>query len=172
MSESSDSTLKNLLKNIGMTYEQAVWDCHGTKVILHKALERIATYKNIVFDPPQVIEGNSEKKIVSLSVSGTMGDRSEWSIGEASPSNNKNSYPYAMAEKRAKDRVVLKLVDLSGNFYSEDEADDFKDAKPQGEVYEPEMIDFLHNSVYEEIKTVFKDRIKEIQNLNKGDKNG
>ena len=72
MSESSDSTLKNLLKNIGMTYEQAVWDCHGTKVILHKALERIATYKNIVFDPPQVIEGNSEKKIVSLSVSGTM----------------------------------------------------------------------------------------------------
>ena len=206
MSESSDSTLKNLLKNIGMTYEQAVWDCHGTKVILHKALERIATYKNIVFDPPQVIEGNSEKKIVSLSVSGTMGDRSEWSIGEASPSNNKNSYPYAMAEKRAKDRVVLKLVDLSGNFYSEDEADDFKDAKPQGEVYEPEMIDFLkqaftqfmvvqhtkeevqsfyknnskilgnlqanHNSVYEEIKTVFKDRIKEIQNLTKGDKNG
>ena len=42
MSESSDSTLKNLLKNIGMTYEQAVWDCHGTKFILHKALERIA----------------------------------------------------------------------------------------------------------------------------------
>ena len=111
-----------------------------------------------------------------------------------------------MAEKRAKDRVVLKLVDLSGDFYSEDEADDFKDAKPQGEVYEPEMIDFLkeaftqfmvvqhtkeevqsfyknnskilgnlqanHNSVYEEIKTVFKDRIKEIQNLAKGDKNG
>jgi fibrillarin-like rRNA methylase len=29
-----------------------------------------------------------------------------------------------------------------------------------------------HNSVYEEIKTVFKDRIKEIQNLTKGDKNG
>ena len=118
----------------------------------------------------------------------------------------KNYIEGPIAEKRAKDRVVLKLVDLSGNFYSEDEADDFKDAKPQGEVYEPEMIDFLkeaftqfmvvqhtkeevqsfyknnskilgnlqanHNSVYEEIKTVFKDRIKEIQNLTKGDKNG
>ena len=152
MSESSDSTLKNLLKNIGMTYDQAVWDCHGTKVILHKALERIATYKNIVFDPPQVIEGNSEKKIVSLSVSGTMGDRSEWSIGEASPSNNKNSYPYAMAEKRAKDRVVLKLVDLSGNFYSE-------------EVSIRPIDYYFSNSVARASKTMSDCRLEKIRNL-------
>ena len=200
------SNLDVILKEIGMKYEDAVWDCRGTNVILHKAIERIATHKKIKFDEPKFLECNTEKKIVSLMVTGTLGDKSEWSIGEASPSNNKNNYPYAMAEKRAKDRVVLKLVDLSGNFYSEDEADDFKDAKPQGEVYEPEMIDFLkeaftqfmvvqhtkeevqsfyknnskilgnlqanHNSVYEEIKTVFKHRIKEIQNLSKGDKNG
>ena len=200
------SNLDVILKEIGMKYEDAVWDCRGTNVILHKAIERIATHKKIKFDEPKFLECNTEKKIVSLMVTGTLGDKSEWSIGEASPSNNKNNYPYAMAEKRAKDRVVLKLVDLSGDFYSEDEADDFKDAKPQGEVYEPEMIDFLkeaftqfmvvqhtkeevqsfyknnskilgnlqanHNSVYEEIKTVFKDRIKEIQNLSKGDKNG
>jgi hypothetical protein len=200
------SNLDVILKEIGMKYEDAVWDCRGTNVILHKAIERIATHKKIKFDEPKFLECNTEKKIVSLMVTGTLGDKSEWSIGEASPSNNKNNYPYAMAEKRAKDRVVLKLVDLSGDFYSEDEADDFKDAKPQGEVYEPEMIDFLkeaftqfmvvqhtkeevqsfyknnskilgnlqanHNSVYEEIKTVFKDRIKEIQNLTIGDKNG
>ena len=200
------SNLDVILKEIGMKYEDAVWDCRGTNVILHKAIERIATHKKIKFDEPKFLECNTEKKIVSLMVTGTLGDKSEWSIGEASPSNNKNNYPYAMAEKRAKDRVVLKLVDLSGDFYSADEADDFKDAKPQGEVYEPEMIDFLkeaftqfmvvqhtkeevqsfyknnskilgnlqanHNSVYEEIKTVFKDRIKEIQNLTKGDKNG
>jgi hypothetical protein len=35
-----------------------------------------------------------------------------------------------MAEKRAKDRVILKLVGLHGYVYSEDEADDFKNAKP------------------------------------------
>jgi hypothetical protein len=36
-----------------------------------------------------------------------------------------------MAEKRAKDRVILKLVGLHGDVYSEEEADDFKEAKPQ-----------------------------------------
>jgi hypothetical protein len=97
---------------------------------LHKALEKVAVYKNIVFDEPKVLENNSEKKIASLLVVGKMGDKSEWSIGEASPSNNKNSYPYAMAEKRAKDRVILKLVGLHGDVYAEDEADAFKEDRP------------------------------------------
>jgi hypothetical protein len=35
-----------------------------------------------------------------------------------------------MAEKRAKDRVILKLVELHGLVYSEEEADEFKDARP------------------------------------------
>ena len=35
-----------------------------------------------------------------------------------------------MAEKRAKDRVILKLVGLHGYAYSEEEADDFKKARP------------------------------------------
>ena len=140
------SNLDVILKEIGMKYEDGVWDCRGTNVILHKAIERIATHKKIKFDEPKFLECNTEKKIVSLMVTGTLGDKSEWSIGEASPSNNKNSYPYAMAEKRAKDRVVLKLVDLSGDFYSEDEADDFREAKPQGETYPPAMLDFLKES--------------------------
>ena len=37
-------------------------------------------------------------------------------------------------------------MDLSGDFYSEDEADDFKEAKPQGETYPPAMLDFLKES--------------------------
>ena len=40
--------------------------------------------------------------------------------------NNKNSYPYAMASKRARDRVALQLLGLAGYIYSEEEADDFK----------------------------------------------
>lgn len=37
------------------------------------------------------------------------------------------AYPFAMAEKRAKDRVILKLAGLHG-LYSEDEADEFKES--------------------------------------------
>jgi len=119
------------LKEIGMAPNDAGWNCHGTYVLLHKALEKVAVHKNIVFNEPTILECNSEKKIVSLLVTGTMGDKSEWSIGEASPSNNKNSYPYAMAEKRAKDRVILKLVGLHGDVYAEDEADSFKEERPK-----------------------------------------
>jgi len=119
-----------VLKDIGMTHDQAGWNCHGTYVLLHKALEKVAVQKNIVFNEPTVLECNTDKKIVSLLVTGKMGEKSEWSIGEASPSNNKNSYPYAMAEKRAKDRVILKLVGLHGDVYAEDEADAFKEERP------------------------------------------
>lgn len=44
------------------------------------------------------------------------------SFGEASPKNCRNSYPVAMAEKRALARVILKLADLYElGVYSEDE---------------------------------------------------
>ena len=121
---------KETLKEIGRAPNQAGWNCHGTYVLLHKALEKVAVHKKIVFSQPSILECNSEKKVVSLLVTGNMGDKSEWSIGEASPSNNKNSYPYAMAEKRAKDRVILKLVGLHGDVYAEDEADAFKEERP------------------------------------------
>jgi hypothetical protein len=120
----------DVLKEIGETSQTATWDCHGTIVILHKALEKVAAHKKIVFDAPVVVESNVEKKMVVIVVAGRLGDKVEWSFGEAAPYNNKNSYPYAMAEKRAKDRVILKLVGLHGDAYSEDEADDFKESRP------------------------------------------
>ena len=132
------ATLKKELKDILDRYDidprdkSQIWDCHGTLVLYHKAYEIIAAKENIRFDPPTIIEASSEKKTVAILVTGRMGDRAEWSIGEAAPGNNKNSYPYAMAEKRAKDRVIAKLVGLAAYVYSEDEADDFKsgDRKP------------------------------------------
>ncbi len=89
----------------------------------HKAIERIAAKAGVTFDMPQIIEANSTTKTVAIAVRGLMGDRAEWSFGEAAPTNNKNNYPYAMAEKRAKDRVVLKLIGLHGLVYSEEEMD-------------------------------------------------
>ena len=121
--------LSNLIKAVGLDPEidkGAVWNCHGTPVILHKTLERIAESQGIMFDPPQIIEADSKSKTAVVCVNGSDGDRSAWSIGEAAPTNNKNEYPYAMAEKRAKDRVILKLIGASGFVYSEEEADSFK----------------------------------------------
>ena len=106
----------------------SVWNCHGTPVILHAALERIADHVNIVFQPPQIIEAQSQAKIAVVCVSGSMDALTAWSIGEATPANNKNEYPWAMAEKRAKDRVILKLIGASGFVYSEEEADSLKQA--------------------------------------------
>lgn len=124
--------IRDILKANDVDPREACWDCHGTWVIFHKALERIAEKNGIAFDPPQVIESSAEKKIAVLCVTGRIGDGVPvWSIGEATPYNSKHSYPYAIAEKRAKDRVILKLAGLSGHLYSEEEADDFKESAPR-----------------------------------------
>lgn len=103
-----------------------VWEVHGsTWVVKHKALERVATEKGIAWDRPAIIEHDAANKIAVICVFGSLGDRKEWSIGEASPANNKNAYCYAMAEKRGKDRVILKLLNGSGELFSEAEADEF-----------------------------------------------
>ena len=127
-----------VLNEIGLTPQQAGWDCHGTYVLLHKALEKVAAHRKVVFDTPQILTANVSAKEVVVLVTGRMGELSEWSIGEAAPYNNKNSYPFAMAEKRAKDRVILKLVGLHGDVYSEDEADEFKETRPAHVNAQPE----------------------------------
>ena len=119
-----------ILGEIGLTAKDSTWVTHGTTVMLHKALERVAAHKGIVFDSPTIVESEISQKNVAIFVTGHLGDKSEWSFGEAAPYKNKNAYPYAMAEKRAKDRVILKLVGLHGHVYSEDEADDFE--RPEG----------------------------------------
>lgn len=127
MAKQLDPRLVEILQAYHPEPKKAVWDCHGTWVIYHKAVELIAAKAGITFDPPQVIVADQAAKNVAICVTGRLGATAcEWSIGECAPYNNKNSYPFAMAEKRAKDRVVLKLLGLHGEIYSEDEADDFK----------------------------------------------
>jgi len=130
------ATLKKELREILERYDidprdkSKLWDCHGTLVLYHRAYEIIAAQEGIKFDAPVLIEANSGERIVAMLVTGHWKDRTEWSVGEASPGNSKNSYPYAIAEKRGKDRVVAKLVGLAEHVYSEDEADEFKTASP------------------------------------------
>lgn len=123
---------QEIIAKYGLT-QADVWDCHGTWVIYHKSLERIAAQNGITFSFPDVICNDIANKQVALIVRGeiwkeedTVPSATEWSIGEAAPYNSKNSYPFAMAEKRAKDRVILKLLGLHGDFYSEEEAEEFQ----------------------------------------------
>ena len=71
-------------------------------------------------------------------VTGKKGDVVMWKTGEADNKNCKNLYYFAMAEKRAKDRVCLALINAyEYGIYSDVEADDFK--KPQEEFYTEEQ---------------------------------
>lgn len=124
------------------------WDCHGTLVLTHRAYEIIAAKEMIQFAPPTIASATLRdgQYNVSVVVTGTLGERTEWSFGEASDLNYTDRsasqkmalYPFAMAEKRGKDRVVAKLVGLAAYCYSEEEAAEFKEAKPNQKGPTPE----------------------------------
>lgn len=137
---STNPIIGEILKKYGEGRD-VLWDVQGTTVIKHAALERVATKAGIQFEQPLVVEANGKDKCVALCVTGRMGEHVEWSFGESAPYNTRDvtkqgkpmaTYPYAMAEKRAKDRVILKLIGLHGMVYSEEEADDFKNGERPG----------------------------------------
>ena len=143
------SNLREALKTISEPEDRALWlhKQSGKLIIKHYALERIATEKGIKFDPPLVIESDIANKGIAVSVTAHLEEKTEWSIGEAAPYNNVMNYPYAMAEKRAKDRVILKLLDVHGQVYSQEEADDFDDNRSelkQVKEYLASVIEFVH----------------------------
>lgn len=95
-------------------------------VCKHAALEIVAVKAKIEWLSPIIIEHEADRLLTSMVVTGKMGDRTEWATGETNPTNysvtgRQPAYPWAMSEKRAKDRVVLKLVGIHGLVYSEDE---------------------------------------------------
>lgn len=118
-----------------------IWEVRsgGAWAVKHSALERVAAEKGITFEPPTIVEADGLGKNATLVVSAKLGDRKEWSFGEASPANCKNAYVFSMAEKRGKDRCVLKLLNAHGALYSEAEADEFE-RRPNPHVTRPEDI--------------------------------
>jgi len=104
--------LKELNKKYGIGVDD-LWDCHGTWVMLHSACERVAKAAGVQMVRPKVLHVSADGLSISILVEGNLGGHSEWSIGEASKANCMNQYPWAMAEKRAKDRVILKLLGYS-----------------------------------------------------------
>ena len=102
----------------------AIWLHKQSKqwIAKHRTLEIIAAKAKITFKSPQVVESDVANKVCVLCVEGSM--------GEASPANCMNAYPAAMAEKRGKDRVILKLLGLHGYVYSDIEIEEEKE-KPE-----------------------------------------
>ena len=137
-----DPHTEEILKKFNLDPKECLWDCHGTWILLHKWVVVIGQRAGVLLDTPRIIESNAEKKIVVIQVAGQLGEGDDapcaWSFGEASPQNNKNAYPFAMAEKRAKDRVILELVGLAGHVYTDQDIPDMKNGKPVWELKEAE----------------------------------
>ena len=116
-----------VLKECGLG-KDAVWKHpkRGKWIVYHWACEVAAAKKGIVFDAPTIVCADPANKLATIVVTGRMDKRVEWAFGEAAPYNTNQAYPFAMAEKRAKDRVILKLIGLHGMAYSEEEADEFR----------------------------------------------
>tara|TARA_Y100000401_G_scaffold61006_1_gene48358 strand:+ start:2378 stop:2827 length:450 start_codon:yes stop_codon:yes gene_type:complete len=92
-------------------------------IIKHNALEKVAAQENIMWKL-EVLNFNPD---IVVKCTATSGDRVIESLGEASPKNTIINHPYAMAEKRAIDRCILKLLNAHAYIYSEAESDDFRE---------------------------------------------
>lgn len=113
-----DPTQKALAKEYKLP-DSAYWMCHGSPIITHKYLEEIARQKNVKIESLEVITCSVPDNYAVVKCTASSDKMSVITIGEASPKNNKNSYPFAMAEKRAVGRAILKLAGLHAHFYED-----------------------------------------------------
>lgn len=120
------------IKELAQKYDLSkddFWELkRGTRsmwIITHDACEKIAAKENIQFGAPTIYRDSNQD--VAIVGDAKRGNKVIWSTGEASPKNCKAPYMFAMAEKRLKDRLVLKLINAyEYGIYSDSEADNFK----------------------------------------------
>ena len=95
-------------------------------IITRSGIDKIQAQAGINIE--YMLQYNSaDNKCVIIQAFAEMGDIKIQTFGEASPGNTSNSYPVAMAEKRAMSRAVLKLTGFYElQVFGEDEADEFK----------------------------------------------
>ena len=90
----------------------------------HRYIEIAGQSKGVVIESLDEVEKNSAEGVVAIKCTASLNTNRVITYGEASPKNNKNGYPYAMAEKRAIDRAILKLIGIHGFVYSDDEVEE------------------------------------------------
>ena len=157
-----DPRIEAVREKYGLAKED-FWQIKQNKqwVCKHAALEIVAVKAGIEWSQPQIIEANAPGLVTSMVVTGKMGDRVEWATGETNPTNysvigKQPAYPWAMSEKRAKDRVVLKLVGIHGLVYSEDEMPSAGDNRKQDDA-EPQTNPAIE-SLWAEINAISSSR--------------
>ena len=146
---SKEKEIRDLFDRHGVTLARTdVWAVQGNPVVHHKALERLAATIGIKWKPPQVLRAERDEAVILVTGELAAADTTvtEWSIGEALIGGNyrvsgkQAAYVYAMAEKRGKDRVIIKLAGLHG-VYSDEEADDFRQQPGQAAPQLPTVIE-------------------------------
>ncbi|MCK5018388.1 MAG: hypothetical protein KAS32_15120, partial [Candidatus Peribacteraceae bacterium] len=111
----------------------------------HDACERIAKEEKMIFGIPKIYTNDFDfndkkhkiiKKQFSVAMLGDVwvkGKETEtiWTTGEASADNCKNTYYWAMCEKRLKDRLTLKRIGAYEHGIYSDVESDFEEDTPE-----------------------------------------
>jgi hypothetical protein len=118
-----DPIVKDILNELKFNPDDCLWQKHNATCMKHRYIEIAGQIKGVIIESLEEIEKNSKEGVVAIKCTASLKDNRVITYGEATPKNNTNAYPYAMAEKRAIDRAVLKLIGIHGFVYSEDEVD-------------------------------------------------
>jgi hypothetical protein len=123
--ETRKETLRRLFTSNNLVKEDVFKHAHYT-IITRAGIDKIQAASKIIINY-ELVNLSDDHSHCLIKATGIMGDKSIETYGEASPKNNRNAYPVAMAEKRAMSRIVLKLAGFYElGFFGEDESDDFK----------------------------------------------
>jgi|DEB0MinimDraft_10_1074344.scaffolds.fasta_scaffold01326_8 hypothetical protein len=129
MAETNKQKLNRLYSEYNLSSDDVFKHKLGFSIITRTGIEKIQAGIGLSVRYEMVRMSDDHKFVVVKGI-GTMDGTIVESYGEATPENNRMSYPVAMAEKRALSRVVLKAAGFYAlGVYGEDEADDFKDRK-------------------------------------------
>ena len=125
MQETKQEILNRLFVENNLTEEDYFKHKFYT-IITRSRIDKIQASNNIEISY-NLIYNSLDTKCVIIKATAKMGDKVIETFGEAAPNNNQNSYPVAMAEKRAMSRACLKLAGFyQNNVFGEYEADAFK----------------------------------------------
>ena len=130
-------TIDDLANKHGFTKDVDYWQHKqsGQWILKHNSIEKIANAENIKIQKIEPLYQSETSSRFLITMGKWVDDTSVEvmiTTGEADKSNCTNAYITAMAEKRGKDRAILKLINAyEYGISSEEEADDFKASKPK-----------------------------------------
>lgn len=126
MKDSQKERFRLMAKEYGLEKDDFFKAPQGFVIITRTGIEKVQRALGIEVTYQVVSElSDSSSGLYVIKAIGCNKDKQVESYGEASPKNCRNSYPVAMAEKRALSRVVLKMADMYElGIYGEDELSD------------------------------------------------